>query len=420
VVESGEISRIMNGVFPSQANKKGLCFFSGSVNSVDYFEGWRKAGFECEILNLATLQNSEALTDNVKLGRIIAKGGYRFVFSINYFAILAEACFAAGIPYIACSIDSPVPMEKQETLKYNTTTLFLFDSAEVYLYNKLGYVNVHYMPLASPVDRYDSIKPTAEDWEKYGSQVSFVGNLYEHKLYEYIGYLSDYKKGFFNAIIDYNVGRYDSYGFEDVLNLDLSRWMNEPKFIDAVFEGESVPGLNDVTVIESKEITDIIDRVRYLTGKAITNRERIILITMLSRHWKFKLYSPSSNELFSDVIEMGTVDYYEEMPGVFKCTEINLNNTLKSIKSGIPLRCLDVMGCGGFLLTNYQRDLDEYYKDGENIAIYRSLDEAFEKCDFYLKHENSRMRIANLGYETVRKYYSYDVIISEIIRIARI
>jgi len=239
-------------------------------------------------------------------------------------------------------------------------------------------------------------------------------------LYEYIGYLSDYKKGFFNAIIDYNVGRYDSYGFEDVLNLDLSRWMNEPKFIDAVFEGESVPGLNDVTVIESKEITDIIDRVRYLTGKAITNRERIILITMLSRHWKFKLYSPSSNELFSDVIEMGTVDYYEEMPGVFKCTEINLNNTLKSIKSGIPLRCLDVMGCGGFLLTNYQRDLDEYYKDGENIAIYRSLDEAFEKCDFYLKHENSRMRIANLGYETVRKYYSYDVIISEIIRIARI
>ena len=45
------------------------------------------------------------------------------------------------------------------------------------------------------------------------------------------------------------------------------------------------------------------------------------------------------------------------MPYVFRNSRINLNITLRSIKSGIPLRCMDIYGAGGFLLSNYQTDL---------------------------------------------------------------
>ena len=58
-----------------------------------------------------------------------------------------------------------------------------------------------------------------------------------------------------------------------------------------------------------------------------------------------------------NVINMGSVDYYDMMPYVFKCSDINLNITLRSIKTGIPLRAMDIMGAGGFLMSNYQVDL---------------------------------------------------------------
>ena len=46
-----------------------------------------------------------------------------------------------------------------------------------------------------------------------------------------------------------------------------------------------------------------------------------------------------------DKVELcGPVDYVKEMPHVFKNTKINLNMTLRSIWTGIPLRAMDVMG----------------------------------------------------------------------------
>ena len=53
----------------------------------------------------------------------------------------------------------------------------------------------------------------------------------------------------------------------------------------------------------------------------------------------------------------GIADSERVMPKIFKCSKINLNMTLRSIKSGIPQRAFDIMGCGGFLMSNYQPEL---------------------------------------------------------------
>jgi spore maturation protein CgeB len=106
------------------------------------------------------------------------------------------------------------------------------------------------------------------------------------------------------------------------------------------------------------------------------------------------------------------------MPKVFKCSRINLNSTFRLIPNGIPLRCIDVMGCGGCLLTNYQKDFDEHFRDGENLLFYRSAEEALEKADFYLAHDTLREKIALSGYETIRKYYDYPVKIREMLEMA--
>jgi spore maturation protein CgeB len=106
------------------------------------------------------------------------------------------------------------------------------------------------------------------------------------------------------------------------------------------------------------------------------------------------------------------------MPKVFKCSKINLNVTMRDIINGVPLRCIDIMACGGCLLTNYQKDFDEHFKDGENILFYNDAGEALEKADYYLAHDTEREKISQSGYETVKKYYNFPVKIREMLELA--
>ena len=102
---------------------------------------------------------------------------------------------------------------------------------------------------------------------------------------------------------------------------------------------------------------------------------------------------------------------------VFKCSKINLNMTLRTIKTGVPQRVLDILGCGALALTNYQRDLDKHFKDNENILIYRSMEEALDKCNYYLKNEKEAERIRKNGYKLVKEQFSYEHQLNEIWRI---
>ncbi len=89
------------------------------------------------------------------------------------------------------------------------------------------------------------------------------------------------------------------------------------------------------------------------------------------------------------------------MPSVFHNSKINLNITLKTIQTGIPLRAWDILGCGGFLLSNFQQELCEYFIPGEDFIYYESIDDATEKAAYFLTHENERKEIAHNAFEKI-------------------
>ena len=117
---------------------------------------------------------------------------------------------------------------------------------------------------------------------------------------------------------------------------------------------------------------------------------------------------------------MGTCDYYDQMPKVFKASKINLNITLKIIQSGIPLRVMDILGSGGFLLTNYQPEIAEYFVDGEEVVMYESIEDAYEKAIFYIRNNDKRHQIAQNGHNKVRELFSYEKQLKSIFEIAGI
>ena len=95
------------------------------------------------------------------------------------------------------------------------------------------------------------------------------------------------------------------------------------------------------------------------------------------------------------------------MPHVFRNSKINLNITLRSIRTGIPLRALDIMGCGGFLLSNYQEELKEFFSEDKELVMFYSLEDCLEKIDYYLDHEDERKHIATAGRKAVEEKFSY-------------
>ena len=116
---------------------------------------------------------------------------------------------------------------------------------------------------------------------------------------------------------------------------------------------------------------------------------------------------------------MGPVSYFDEMPLVFKLSKINLNITLRSIQHAIPLRVYDILGAGGFLLSNYQVDLARHFVADEEFVYYEDRKDLLNKIDYYLKHDDERIAIAKNAHDRVASEHTFDVRVGQIIDIVR-
>ena len=53
-------------------------------------------------------------------------------------------------------------------------------------------------------------------------------------------------------------------------------------------------------------------------------------------------------------------------------------------------------------------ELSVHFEDGKNISVFKSFEEALEKAEYYLMHEDIRTEVAKAGRAVVEKYYTYD------------
>ena len=337
-----------------------------------------------------------------RVKELLAQDSYDAVLSVNYYPVLAEICHEKELLYLSWSYDSPLSNEKiKKTLWYKTNYAFFFDRAECVKYWRKGYGNVYHLPLAVNTGRLDKIKLTEKEKQKYRTEISMVGQLYDAQLEVLMTPLNDYEKGFLTVIIEAQMRLYGCYFLPEVLT---------EEFLTRINDRYEALGQKNIKLGREGLILSV--------AKHITHMERLLLLDVLSEHYQVQLYGPDNPEKLSRVRWRGSAGYFDEMPRIFKQSRINLNVSLKCTESGIPLRALDIMGCGGFLLTNYQPELAEYFVDGEDLAVYTSLEEAVEKCIYYLEHEEERRQIAQNGYRKVCEQFGYEDRLRTILRTA--
>ena len=181
--------------------------------------------------------------------------------------------------------------------------------------------------------------------------------------------------------------------------------------------------INNYPVEPSKDGVETVSYLYadYFLARKMASDERMDIMKLLGKELgeqhRINLYTPNPTPGLAGVNNCGPIDYYDDMPYVFRNSKINLNITLRSIKSGIPLRGMDIMGAGGFLMSNYQEDFFDFFVPGEDMVLYESEEDLICKCRYYLDHDDEREAIARSGSEKIAEHHTYDVRFNEIFNI---
>lgn len=338
------------------------------------------------------MRTNTALAD--RLSEVILEGNYAFVFSLNFFPVAAMTCFGCGIKYAAWVYDSPFMLMYSLTLGLSTNYVYLFDKSEYEKFKSYGVNTVHYLPLAAPVSDYDQITDNSAT-EIFRSEVSFVGSTYEEDKQNFMKWLmpaDDYTQGYLEGIMMMQHQIQEGFLLEELLTDEIVEKLEKACPI------ELTPGEWE---------TKAWIYANYFLARRTTAIDRVCALRALSEFCQVKLYTPEKTLNLPGVENMGTVDYNKEFPKVIKNSDINLNITLRSIHTGIPLRAMDIMGCGGFLLTDYQEDFLEFFEPGVDYVYYLNEEDLCEKVKYYLEHEEERKQIARNGYEKVKAGHTY-------------
>lgn len=332
---------------------------------------------------------------------------YDFAISLNYFPALAEACNRQGIPYVSWTMDAPLLSLYDASVHLETNLIFCFDYMQYHELIERGIRTAHYLPLATDLEAFGKAiaSITEADRRNYQSEVSFVGRLYDQStLFPLLEKLPSYERGYLDALVE--------------AQLRVPEIHFEKNFVSMVF----IERLKQILSFAETQNTEITFEklVKELVDKQVTMIERARMVELLGRQTNFTLYSTSETKDKPWLNNKGSVDYYTQMPKVFYLSKINIHITLRSIMTGIPLRILDILGCGGFVLTNRQLELEEYFEEGVSIAAYSSMEELLDKIAFYQSHEAARIQIAEAGHLIVSKEFSYTAQVNKIMQQMRI
>ena len=321
-----------------------------------------------------------------KIEKQIQDNVYDAVFSVNFAPVISKVCQHRGIRYISWVYDSPMQIRNIEVMKNSCNEIYMFDWGQVQEYKKLG-VNMEHLPLAVDSEIFN-LPMNDEIIKKYSAQISLVGKMYTTDYPKYTSPLSTETKKLLNDMISSQRDVYNDCFIPELLTDELLQKINA-EYANA--------GLD--FYIEKREL-------EYMMLCETTSRERTVILSLLSKHFDTHLYTTEKPGIDNLKVH-GPVDYYKQMPYIFKLSDINLNISLKSIRTGIPLRCVDVLGCGGFLLSNYQEELVQYLEVGKDCEVYGSFEEMYEKAAFYTKHEELRKQIARNGFMKAQEIFTF-------------
>lgn len=378
-----------------------LFLYSDKIGLSDIPWGMVELGKDIDIYPESITLQSYVEEEKCALVDFLAQKRFDVAVTHNFSPTVSDACEVCEIKYIAWIFDSPQIDLYTRAFHNHCNYFFIFDRKECERLSVRKPENLYHMPLAANVTKASALEVSAEDERKYGCDISFIGGLYEENAWNN------------NAAV-----------LPADIREKMEGWMEQRVF--SWEKGESSFGClseQDCGRISEKfylgewmELETAYYLENHFLVRKMAEVERTCILNTLAMRYPVHLYTGSRTDALRDVICHPPVSYSEIAPKIYHLSKINLNITLRSIETGVPQRIFDIMSVGGFVMTNYQEELEELFVPDEEIVLFHSMEELLEKTEYYLLHERERVRIAMKGYQKVRDCYSYPTVLQKILK----
>ena len=346
------------------------------------------------------------------IAELILKNKPMFVFSINFFPYISDICEKLHVMYVCVSVDCPVTELLSTAIRNDCNRVFLFDRMQYLEVASENPGHIFHLPIGvNPLIK-------AEEPESFKYDVSFIGSLYNEKnpYAKMADRLSPRVRGLCDGLLAAqemfpgqelleSVMKQDGAGNEIISEFN--------KFIPSAVSdiGETIGDINAFWAVNA------------CLGNEMTVRDRLILLSSIAESitdlGSLHLFTRSDTSLLTSIsphmVVHGGLSTLTEMPQVISSSKVNINTTMRPIRSGLPQRIWDVLGCGGFLLTNAQAEIPEVLVPGTHLEVFEDPEEACETARYYLTHEDERLSIARAGYEEAASAHTIAVRVKDMI-----
>ena len=379
-----------------------LLIRTADIKISDIAWGLLENGYECDIYDLNCNVLDENEEEALNLESFLKGNVFHFIFSMDFSPTISYVCEKLGIIYISWIYDSPLKSLYSKQAFNQVNFFFIFDKKLTEWGKKRGIHNIFYLPLAANVTKMGQINISIQDEKKYRCDVSFVGSGYTEEIF-----------GKYYELMEHNYRK----ELELIINEIIGKWDGEERLSGALSE-EIIKEFNRLSNGSVENLLGVPERVYFeenLLAKVVAHRERRMMmekISYLAPRWYGS--GNDKSEYILGVNYFDRLSYEQEIPKAYYLSRINLSTCLHSIGSGVPLRVFDIMGAGGFIITNYQPELEELFEIGKEIVVYHNFDEMKELVEYFLQHEEERMKILISGYRRVSENYSYKVAVKKI------
>jgi len=315
------------------------------------------------------------------------------VMTMNHFGFDAEGKISGvlaelDLPVLVWYLDDyrfiiprPRPMIRPNVL------IATIEKDDVAALHNVGFEHVVYLPTATALDPGKNYYDPR--YAYLSSSVSFVGNSFEAT-----------KKLWFRP------------GYKELVDtLPLANWLKHRRPYLTGFCAQQLSGH-----FPSEEA------LHHFSGYAAARATQLYRLEMLQQIEKTKLH------IFGDdywQIKLPQANHHPplqnvtEAPAVFAASAVNLNISSCQLRRAVNLRIFDVPAAGGFLLSDYQPDMEELFDIHSELAVYRSAEELKDKTRYYLNHPAERENLVRKAASRVRQQHVLPMRLQHLLKEAR-
>lgn len=319
-----------------------------------------------------------------------------FALTVNHLGLdrdgrLADLLAGLGLPLASWFVDSPrLILHDYAALATPLTMVFSYDADAVPALYDLGFAHAAWLPLATDPVRF---KPLAEPASPHPwrARVSFVGASMVPQAAKALARLAPH------PVLARALP-------EAAAEFAASPEKSAQAFLAA--HPACGPAFAALPTAEAR-----LDAELALTWEA-TRRYRLACVRGIlpfsprivgDPAWEKAL--PGAGRDWSRLPEL---DYYDDLPGFYPRSDVNLNCTSLQMKGAVNQRVFDVPATGGFVLTDAREQLGALFEPGREMAVYADPAEIPDLVRHYLARPADRQRLATAGRARVLAEHTYE------------